>query len=237
LDQQTLVTILTEIAELEELKMQAAHTVDQNAAFTRKMAELQAEYDEDAETAAGQEQNKARDLRSFEREMETVEYQLEDRREKMIGVTDRRQHQALKKEIAALELRLQELEESAMACLADEEKEGHRADQARRERDEQRERTAGEKEDRDQQSAALQERLAHIDTDLHRLLSMLPPLERKHVERLMEKLDRAVVTLQNGACTGCFHQLPTQEAINVGKGRMVVRCPSCRRYLVHASWK
>ena len=237
MDQQTLVNILSEIAELEELRLKAEHTVDSNTAFIRKMAALQAEYDADAQTAESLEKDGARQARSLERDLSTVEEQLREKNDRLVGVSDRRQHQALLREIAQLEKKREELEEAAIASLESGERAGQEAAQARVEQTEIHAAGDAESQAKAQEASAMSERLENIDVDLKRLLGMLPPLEKKHVERLMEKLDRAVVPLHNGACTGCFHQLPRQEAINVGRGRSVMRCPSCRRYLVHESWK
>ncbi len=77
----------------------------------------------------------------------------------------------------------------------------------------------------------------HIQDDMGRLISMLPPTEGRAVVRLREKLDQAVVHHHEGACQGCFHQLPQQQALSVDSGRSIVRCPSCMRFLVHRSWR
>ncbi len=236
-DQQTLVNILVEIAELEQLRLQAEHTVDSNAVFLKKMAALQAEYEADASEAAGAQQGQEKEARSLERELEMVEAHLKERNDRLIGVTDRRQHQALLREIASLEQRREDLEEAAIASLDSSDQAQRQASRARSEQAQQADAGAARAQASQKEAAAMSERLGHIDTDLQRLLGMLPPVERKHVERLMDRLDRAVVGLKDGACTGCFNQLPQQEAINVERGRTVMRCPSCRRFLVRRSWK
>ncbi len=86
-------------------------------------------------------------------------------------------------------------------------------------------------------STELAQKTLHIQNDLERLLGMLPPGENRAVIRLREKLGQAVVHHQDGACLGCFNQLPQQQAIVVEQGRIVVRCPSCMRFIVHRSWR
>lgn len=236
MDEQTVVNILVEIAELEELQAQARHTVEQNARKDRNLRDLQAEYAADAEKADAESRDKGRDFRSRDREIREVEGRLADRRDRMVGVSDRKQHKALTDEIRSLENRLDRLETEAIACLEEEEARAQQADQADREsRDHGRE-TRTELETMSENTAELEARIENIRLDLERLVGMLPVGEKRHVTRLREKLDQAVVFQHNGACCGCFHQLPVQKAINVDRGRAIVRCPSCMRFIVHRSW-
>lgn len=237
MDARTLVNILSEIAELEDLRERAQETLRRNELKDRSLHELQDEYQADAEEAARQAGDRGRSFRVIERDIRETTDRLADRRRRQAQVSDPRQHQALDQEIAALQVRLSGLEDQALACLDEEEVLAGAADTARRETGEHGLRTERDRLEIREQSRAMAERVGHIDQDLHRLLAMLPPGEKRHVERLRGKLSRSVVYQHNGACCGCFNQLPVQEALNVDRGRTVVRCPSCLRYIVHRPWK
>jgi predicted nucleic acid-binding Zn-ribbon protein len=231
------VNVLVEIAELEELHVQARQTLENNTSREDDLRALQAEYEADARQAEEQAHSRARGFRAINLEVREAETRLALRREQLIGVSDRRQHRALTEEISFLENKLEQLEEEAILQLENEESTEAEAAQLRQESGEREGKTRRELEDMASQSGNMSERLAHIDQDLHRLVSMLPPAEKRHIERLRAKLDRSVVFHHNGACCGCFSQLPEQEAINVDRGRALVRCPSCLRYIVHRPWK
>lgn len=237
MDERTLVNILSEIAELEELREKAREILQRNAKRDRELHELQDEYRSDAEAADAEAGSRGRTFRAIEGEMRQVEARLEDRRQHQALLADPRQHQALGEEIAALESRLARLEDEALGCLDEEESLAGAADEARRESREHGLKTEQDLHDLQDQSRAMAKRVANIDLDLHRLVGMLPPAEKRHVERLRGKLDRSVVYQHSGACCGCFNQLPVQEALNVDRGRTVIRCPSCLRYIVHRPWK
>ncbi len=237
MDSQTLVNILVEIAELEELRLNAEGLMQVEARQAEKLSSLSAEYRDDARTVADEVQKGARNLRAIDGEIKDVSARLADREDRLIGVSDRRQHHALQTEITGLKNRLEQLDNEAMALLEQEESGLAAADQAEAE-SRLREQAAAEARRHTEDSARdLSTRLHHIDQELARLLGMLPPTEQRHVTRLKKKLDQSVVHLHNGACQGCFHQLPVQEALNVERGRTLVRCPSCLRYVVHRSWK
>ena len=237
MDSKTVVNILVEIAELEDLQAQAQHTILENASRDTKLRELQAEYAADAERADAETQKKGRDFRTRDREIREVEARLEDRRDLLVGVSDRKQHKALTDEIRSLEIRLDRLETEAIACLEEEDSRAEEADQVGRESREHGREAKASLQTMAADSVELEARIKNISLDMERLIGMLPPVEKRHVERLRQKLDQAVVFQHNGACCGCFNQLPVQEAINVERGRGIVRCPSCMRFIVHKSWR
>lgn len=237
MDSQTLVNILAEIAELEELRMAAENRMAESARQADKLTGLSEEYEADARAAQAEVESEARNLRAIDRDIKQVTERIADREDHMIGVSDRRQHKALTDEITALRHRLARLEEEAMALLEREEQDLQGADQAQQESRARQQAAQEAALKKDQTREDLNDTITHIDADLARLLGMLPEGEKRHVQRLKSKLDQSVVHLYNGACQGCFHQLPVQEAINVNRGRTVVRCPSCLRYVVHRSWK
>lgn len=237
MDAKTVVNLLVEIAELEELHTQARQRVQLNARKDQDLRELQAEYEADAAKADAESKQTGHDFRSRDREIREVEARLADRRELLLGVTDNRQHLALTEEISALARRLDHLEDEAIAFLEEEESRVQHAGESRQESLAHGSETEDALHSMERESKDLADRIKNIELDLQRLVSMLPDADARHVQRLRQKLDQSVVFVHNGACCGCFNQLPVQEAINVDRGRTLVRCPSCLRYIVHRPWR
>ena len=231
-----LIELLAEIAELEQLRLDARDTIGRNDEIRFSLHELQDEYEKDAAAAAAANQGAQATVRGLDLEIRQVQELLKVKRDMEIGLTDRRQLRALHEEISGLERRLEGLEERTIEILENEEAMGSAARQSAEETAAHKERADQEVAARGHQSAELKGRLGNIDEELARLTGMLPDAERRHVERLRGKLDRSVVHLQDGACLGCFHSLPVQQALDVDQGRALVRCPSCMRYVVHRSW-
>ncbi|PID81675.1 hypothetical protein CSA17_04695 [bacterium DOLJORAL78_65_58] len=236
MEKKVLIALLVEIAELEQLRMEAEQTLGRNDEIRFSLQELQEEYEQDAAAAAAANQGAQATVRGLDKEIHQVQELLKVKREMEIGLTDRRALRALREEISGLERRLEALEERTIALLEQEEAMGQAARESAEETAEHKTRAQREVAERARQSAELVNRLGHIDAELTRLVGMLPTAERRHVERLRGKLDRSVVHLQDGACLGCFHSLPVQQALDVEQGRALVRCPSCMRYVVHRSW-
>ncbi len=236
MDKKILIDILVEIAELEQLRLEATTTVQRNDEIRFSLQELQAEYEKDAAVAAEANKGAQATVRGLDREIHQVEELLKVKRDMEIGMTDRRQLRALQEEIKGLEGRLVKLEDRTIDLLEREEALGAAAAHSQADSQSRKADTEREVTNRSQQSAELKERLKNIDSELERLIGMLPEAERRHVLRLRTKLDRAVVHLDSGACLACFNALPEQQALDVDRGRALVRCPTCMRYLVHRRW-
>jgi predicted nucleic acid-binding Zn-ribbon protein len=237
MEPQILVNILLEISELEDLLLEASQTLSRNSDLTFTLDELQEEYEADAAEAARKNEGTEITVRGLEKEIRQVEELLKVKRELAVGLTDRRQSRAVHDEIRTLENRLDRLEDQTINLLDKQELIKTEAEDSRNES-----RAHGAKSKTKQEAMAadntvLSQRTLHINRELERLVSMLPPSESRAVIRLREKLDQAVVHHHEGACQGCFNQLPQQQAIQVDLGRAVVRCPSCMRFLVHRSWR
>ncbi len=236
MDDKILLNILAELAGLEEELATAGHTLAHHSSRERDLRELQVEYEEDAGRARNGNADANSCLRAKELEIRTVEAALAGKKEKITGVGDGRQYLALQREIAGLAQKLGKCEDEAMALLAIVEatEEGrHEAEAGRATQV-----TRGEAEISRMAEETIKATAAHaaIEADIARLLSMLPVAVRRHVQRLAKNGGRAVVHVESGACGGCFGQLPVQQAIDADKGRALVRCAGCARYVVHRAW-
>ncbi len=236
-DNKVLINLLAEIAVLEESLVAAEHTLSHHASRGRDLRDLQAEYEEDAALAQAGDQNANVRLRGKENEIRATETALTLKRDQTIGVSDRRQYQALQREISGLEQKLITLEDEAMALLATVEAAEDGRDVAESDRVQQESKGQAEIDRMQGETTAASEARDQLAADLQRLISMLPEANRRHVQRLRQNGGPAVVQVQSGACGGCFEQLPAQQGIDADKGRSLVRCAGCARYVVHRPWR
>ncbi len=237
MDPKTLINILVEIAELEELQLNASSKVEHNTELTFTLDELQAEYEADAAKAALENEGSEVTVRGLENEIRQVEELLKVKENQLIGLSDSRQVRAVTEEISSLKHRLDRLEDQAIALLNEQDDLQAGAVESQLESRDHGVKSRAKQNSMARESVDLNQKTHHIQLDLDRLVGMLPPVENRAIFRLREKLDQAVVHHQDGACLGCFNQLPRQQAIVVEQGRTLVRCPSCRRFIVHRSWR
>jgi len=232
-----MLNLMVELAGLEEELADARATVAHHQRRDTHLRQLQDEYVTDAEDAEAAGLGAVVDLRRTEGRIKDTEGALARKRERITGLSDLRQYEALQAEIKSLEDELDGLENRGLELLDEVRRMEDDSGQARRDRDVRGERGAGEMEKMRRETrmarAAEEELIRQID----RLTGMLPDSEGRHVKRLMSHLPQAVVRVQSGACGGCFSQLPVQKALDAEQGRALVRCGSCARYIVHKSWK
>lgn len=236
MDEKVVINILVELAGLESELVVARGLLARNKDRQGSLGELQEEYRQDAERAEQADKDSEVDFRNREGEIRQLESTLIDRRRRLESLTDARQVEAQRKEIDSLAERLDELETQALELLDVAQDTRREAETARVEYSEQEERSLRQKGsmvDQSAQAAAAEEELI---AEIERLLGMLPEVESRHVRRLRQGLDQSVSFLVSGACGGCFSQLPTQQGLAVEKGAVLVRCPSCSRYIVHQAW-
>ncbi len=236
MDPRTLVNVLVEIAEIEDLLLKAAQSRTRNTELKFTLEELQAEYESDAAEAARQNEGSQVTVRGLEKEIRQVEELLKVKQEMLVGLVDRRQLRAVKDEITSLENRLEALEDKTINLLEEQDQLKSEAVESHSESRAHGVKSRAKMESMVEDNLELKERTGHLKQELERLLSMLPPVESRTILRLREKLDQGVVHHHDGACEGCFNQLPAQKAIQVDQGRTLVRCQSCMRYIVHRSW-
>ena len=237
MDTRIVIDVLVELAGCEHELTEIMSAADRGAAASQRRRELSAEYGEDATAAAGDSAAADAGFRAHDRELRAAEARLADRRTRLVGVSDRRQHQALTREIAELEQRIAALEAEAIALL--EAADSHRRTAAAAQRHE--EELRRQEQEAAPALSAAQERAglaaAEIQAQIARLVGMLPPDVAGHVARLRRRDGHAVAWLGEGVCTGCYVQLPAQAAIAVAAGQQLVKCPSCARYVVHRPWR
>jgi predicted nucleic acid-binding Zn-ribbon protein len=237
LDKEVMLNLMVELAGLEEELASVRATLAHHVARDRHLRELQEEYTEDVTREEGDSREATLSVRSAEGRIRDLEAALARKRDQLIGVTDRRQFQALQSEIRNLENELDRLETEAIELMEAAGRKTRRTEKAERERNAQADKGSAElaRLDKEATQARLAER--EISEEIERLLGMLPEATARHVARLRSQDGPAVVRVQGGACGGCFSRLPTQQGLDAAKGRALVRCASCSRFVVRQSWK
>jgi predicted nucleic acid-binding Zn-ribbon protein len=231
------VDILVELGSREHELSEFAARADRGRKEARDRQELLAELDEDARLAAGEVDEAEAAFRRRDRELRELEAKLAERRDRLVGLADRRQHRAVSEEIAALEARIDQLETEAIGDLEEAAARRRTAGRAGGVRDDLAARDLARHDDLaaevDRAEAGLQE----IRAEIARLVGLLPPDVGRHAARLQKRDGHAVAWIDKGACTGCGMLLPPQEAAAAERGRAVVRCPACVRFVVRRRWQ
>lgn len=235
-DEKVLINILVEIAGLEQKLAVADHTLKHHTARERDLRALQDEYEDDAAAAHAGDQDVSVRLRTKENEIRAAEAALARKKEQLLAVTDDRQQRAVHKEIMDVEDLLAKAEDEALDLLLAQESAEEGSTAADSDRARQAVKGQAEISRMDSETTRAVASRTELVAERNRLLSMLPEAVRRHAERLQRNRGQAVVHLESGACGGCFSQLPAQVGIDVDRGRTVVRCPSCARFIVHRSW-
>ncbi|MCB1185246.1 hypothetical protein KDM41_17650, partial [bacterium] len=117
MEERILIDLLVQLGACEEARETAAHTVHHHTDREQHLRELQAEYEEDAAEAADGERTVAVRLRLKEAEIRTAAAALALKNDRIVGLSDRRQFQALQLEIAGLEQKLADLESEALLLV------------------------------------------------------------------------------------------------------------------------
>lgn len=236
-DPRIVIDALVNLAGQEETLAEARSALSRGEKRRRDQRELAAEYAADGDGADHARRRAESGFRARAREIRALEDSLHAKRALLVGLADRRQHRALTEEIAALEQKLGRLETEAYELLDEAEVHSSEADEAKRGEA----RAADARTEAETELAAARERAAAAEAEaseeIARLVALLPPDVARHVGRLRSRGDRSVVYLRDGACGGCLGLLPRQQAIAVSKGRVLVRCASCSRYVVHRPWR
>lgn len=237
MDQEVLINLMVELAGLEEELVEAKATLAHHSRRDLHLRQLQEEYVADAAQVKADSRNVAASLRGAESRIQDIEAALARKKDQVIGVTDRRQYQALQNEIKTLVADLDRLETEAIELMDDVGRKDRQTDQVTGERDAQADRGTAELARMDEEMVKAQAAETEIVAEIKRLTSMMPEPVARQVARLHTQHARAVVRVQDGACGGCFGRLPTQQGLDAAQGRALVRCASCARFVVRKSWK
>lgn len=228
MEQTVLINLMAELAEMEEQRTQTRARLERCVRRRRQLAEVRVEEAAEAREAAASARRHAAGFHNAELRVKAAEADLARRRERLRAAGDERQAAALRREIAALEAQLDQLLEQACALMAEGGGQGEGPPVA----------AGGDPQEADGGLNAgeirrLELEGTRIDQQIARLVGMVPADVARHVQRLWGQGGHAVVFVQEGACGGCCGRLPVQQGIAVARGKAMVRCPACARYIVH----
>ena len=231
-----LINLMVELADLEEKLMTARAQADHHSRRDGHLAELQAEYNEDVSASAGEEKSAAARLRAAEGDIRVAEAALARKKDQVVGVSDRKQYRAIMAEIAVLETEINRCEDHALELLNTLESTGEKVIQARDDRDRQLVKGTAERDHLTAEGTAAAAMAGDLEKEIDRLEALLPVAIARHYARLRQQYPTGTVRVQDRACGGCFGQLPPQQALDAARGKALVRCPSCARFVVRHSW-
>lgn len=174
-----------------------------------------------------------RERRALERDAETARARRREVEMQQFRVKNQVEYQALTKEIEEMRRRAGDFDEKALGILSDEEaveaeiaRLTELANQEEKRVSEVKDKLLGELELVTRQRDEAEQRRAA-------LVEQLDLKTRTRYERtLKSKGDFAVVTLQGGACGGCYYQLPPQRVAEVRRGIGLIVCEGCGRMIV-----
>lgn len=218
---------LAEVAALETRLATARAARDRHARRDDHLGALARELTADTDAARRAVEEAGAALRRLERELRDVEQAAGERRGRLAHVADPRQAVAVRTELATLERRREALEAEALGLLGALEAAEAAAGEARDDEGRQRERTRTELDKLAEAAGRGAAALAAGEQEMERLLALLPADLARHLRRLQGRGGPSVVEIRDGACGGCFAQLPTALAGDVARRRAVVRCVSC----------
>lgn len=198
----------------------------------RQRAELKTQLQllEDVERKLDESQQ---ERRALERESDLAKGRRRELEVQQFRVRNNAEYQALTREVEEMRRRASEFEDRGLDLLTGEET-------AQSEVARLREVVAAERKRFDEVRARLDSELAdrqlllsRADAQRQELVDRLDPATRQKYGRIhANKGDMAVVGVAQGACGGCFYQLPPQRLNEVRKGANIVLCESCGRILV-----
>lgn len=186
---------------------------------------------------AGQLQAGQTKIKTLKKEVENKEHQMKDfdeqerkSKERLAGVKNDREHQAIKEEINRLKKKQHDYESTLMIAwnsLESLEKEMHKHEQELLEK-------------QGAVQALLDAKKSRIN-QLEKLLQSTQPerltKEKQVPQEWMEKYSRMrncvpnpVVPVVNGSCTACFYSIPHQDFLSV-LDHQLIECKGCYRFL------
>jgi hypothetical protein len=225
---------LRTLAGFQEQQERARHAARRAAQRRQDLAELLAE--EEADTAAADKDGDGRRrLRGLESEVADLRARLSRLQAQRDHVLDNKALQSLGREITGIEETIDARETEILQLLEGTESRQQESEQRQARLAEERGRITREREELQHVQERAAAEAAEYDHEIAVCLDQLPPSVLANVKRLGEHMPLPVVYLDGEACGGCHAQFPPQLARDIEKGRSVVRCQTCGRYVVGKS--
>jgi predicted nucleic acid-binding Zn-ribbon protein len=222
---------------LQQLDDEIDDLRDDEEAIPQEKKDLAAEV-EQAENKVKAHRQEALDLA---KERKTKEIELEEAGQKkakfqgqLFQVKSNREYDALQHEINGLDSVVSSLEDGVLEIMERgeivtrsiaEEEQAMKATQ---------ERVAKEQTMLDEKAESLRQAVAVKSAERERLIAGLDAALLTRYEKIREVKDGlAVVTVQNGACGGCYRRIPPQEMQILRRSDRIKTCEGCGRILIY----
>lgn len=171
--------------------------------------------------------------RALERESDLAKARRRELEAQQHRVKNNTEYQALTREVEEMRRRSSESEDRGLGLLSEEEAAGQEADKLRESVAQEDQRFREVKGRLDAESSDLKRVLDEAEGRRLALVQQLDPSTRRRYERILEsKGDTAVVGVAQGACAGCYYQLPPQKLNEVKKGASLIVCEGCGRIVI-----
>lgn len=174
-----------------------------------------------------------RERRALERDADQARARRREVEVQQFRVKNQVEYQALTKEIEEMRRRTSTFEERAIEILTEEEEVKKEFDKLRDLLVQEETRFAEIRSRLEAELGQTRSAVERAEARRMELVQRLDPKVRLRYERILKsKGDMAVVPAVEGACGGCFYQLPPQKIGEVKKGESLVVCEGCGRMIV-----
>ena len=227
------------LAELSRADRESARVRERAAAIPREIARHEQELrahrkaSEDFETRL---EESMRERRALERDADQARARRREVEVQQFRVKNQVEYQALTKEIEEMRRRTSTFEDQAIEILTTEEDVKKEFEKLKEILEQEETRFAEIRTRLESELAEIRAEVQRAEADRMELVGKLDPKIRTRYERILRsKGDMAVVPAIEGACGGCFYQLPPQKIGEVKKGESLVVCEGCGRMVVPVS--
>ncbi|MCA9758982.1 MAG: hypothetical protein KDA27_24525 [Candidatus Eisenbacteria bacterium] len=224
------------LAELSRADQESAQVRERAASIPKEIARHESELSTHRRASEDYEaklEESMRERRALERDADQARARRREVEVQQFRVKNQVEYQALTKEIEEMRRRTSTFEERAIEILTEEEAVQKEFDKLQ-DLLQQEEARFGEIKSRlENELASLEAEVRQAEAKRMELVNRLDPKIRTRYERILRsKGDMAVVPAVDGACGGCFYQLPPQKIGEVKKGESLVVCEGCGRMIV-----
>jgi uncharacterized protein len=171
--------------------------------------------------------------RDTNREIEMLEERKGKLKINLSNVRENNEYQALLREIATIEAKITEHMGKAIQCMDDEEGGHTKIDKMTGDVANKQKKLETIRKTLESEKQQLGQEISQLTAERTELAGTLKMAVKSKYERVLKaKGDSAIVSVEDGACSGCHFRLPPQMVAEVRGGDRLVFCESCNRILV-----
>lgn len=224
---------LKHLIDLVKFDSQFIQLERQKKQFEDQLADLDTQFKNNQHTLEVVKQkvtNQRKELDQNELRAKTLDAQETDKKQKIETVTNQKQYQSLKSEIAILKEQQRVLEDAVIASW-------NSFDNAKKELEVATVKTESVLETLEKQQQEKREQLTGVTNQIDALNSQRTEHEKDIPAEWLEKyammrsrVPDPVVPVLDGSCSACFYHLPGQDMIRLSK-KTLIECKNCFRFI------